>query len=149
MNGKPESDDDAQSPAPPATKLADFVRAAREQLGPEPDRTTPAATKTMAAVIRDLKGLPEVSVKREGFKLKLGRRGKVASITLEYQEKIRAMELGYVSFPDADPTAVKLRRYTCTPDGELGVWERLDGAGELIDDIKEALTVLYPELGPR
>lgn len=156
--GEPKvSPEDASSPAPPPTKLAEFARRARERLGPEPDRATPAATRTMAAIVRDLKGLPELVVKRESaFKLKLGRRGKVPAITIEYHEKIGAIELAYLAFPDTDPTTTKVRRYTfaegdaASPKaGETGTgeWTRLDGGGELVDDVRDALAVIYPELG--
>src|SRR5690242_9083751 len=49
----------------PPTALAGLRALARERLGPEPDKAGPAATRTMAAIVRDLKGMPEILVTRE------------------------------------------------------------------------------------
>lgn len=140
---EPKEDDDAL----PVTSLAELAKAARERIGPEPDRVTPQATRTMAAIVRDLKGMPDLAVSREAtHKLRLGRRGKVGSLTLEYHANIRAMELGYVGTGDGDPNAVKLRRYTL--DLEKNEWSRIHGGGELIEDIREGMLGFYPELRP-
>jgi hypothetical protein len=140
---KPRADDDALPP----TALAGLAKLARERLGPEPDRAGPAAVRAMAAVVRDLKGMPEIVVQREStHRIRIARRGKVGAIGLEYLPSIRAMELEYVGFPGADPTTVKSRRYAWASD-DAGEWSRLDGGGELFGDIKEALVRLYPELG--
>ena len=132
----------------PPTALASLRALAKERLGPEPDKAGPAATRTMAAVVRDLKGMPEILVTREHtHKIKLQRRGKIGGVTLEYHPNIRAMEVGYVGFPDADPTTVKLHRYTFAESkGTHGEWHRLDDGGEIIGDVHQALLKLYPEL---
>jgi hypothetical protein len=168
MSNKPQKEDEGAKPgaegakpsaeaaAPPQepeglppTALAGLRALARERLGPTPDKAGPAATRTMAAIVRDLKGMPEILVAREHtHKIKLQRRGKVGAITLEYQVNIRAMEVGHVGFPGADPTTVKLFRYTfAEASGASGEWHRLDEGGELIDDVRTALLRLYPELG--
>jgi hypothetical protein len=139
------------SDALPPTALANLAALAREKMGPAPDKAGPAATRTMAAIVRDLKGMPEILVAREHtHKIKLQRRGKVGAITLEYHPNIRAMEVGHVGFPEADPTTVKLFRYTfAETSGSRGEWHRLDDGGELIEDVKEVLLRLYPELTGR
>ena len=101
----------------------------------------------MAAVVRDLKGMPEIVVGREGtHRIRIARRGKVGALGLEYLPNIRAIELTYVGFPGADPSTTKMRRYAWADDA-VGEWSRLDGGGELFADIKDALVRLYPELG--
>lgn len=139
---------DAETPAP--TALAGLRDLARERLGPQPDKAGPAATRTMATIVRDLKGMPEILVAREHtHKIKLQRRGKLGAITIEYQVKIASMEVGYAHFPDIDPTTTRLFRYAFQPAvGDAGEWHRLDDGGELIEDVKRALLKLYPELGP-
>lgn len=144
----------AAAPAPPApeadalppTRLAALVGRAKERMVVEPDRAGPASVKAMAAVVRDLKGMPELSVSREGsHRMRLGRRGKIGSIVLEYQPAIRAMELSVEGFSEpAQPGAVKVHRYTLQVDD---TWRRLDEVGELFADIQEAIERLYPELG--
>lgn len=134
----------------PATPLADLARLARERLGPEPDKAGPAATTIMAAVVRDLKGMPEITVAREAtHRIRIGRRGKVGALSLEYHASIRAIELGYAGFPADDPTATKVRRYTFDTAEAPAQWTRIDGGGELIDDVKNGVLRLYPELGNR
>jgi len=105
--------------------------------------------KSYAAIVRDLKGMPEILVAREHtHKIKLQRRGKLGAITIEYQAKIAALEVVHAHFPDMDPTTTKLYRYTFAPaKGPEGEWHRIDDGGELIDDVKRALLKLYPELG--
>lgn len=148
MTTKPERNEPTPPPPEtesPPTALAGLRALARERLGPEPDKAGPAATRTMAAIVRDLKGMPEILVTREHtHRIKLQRRGKVGAVTLEYQVKIRAMEVGHVGFPEADPTTVKLHRYTWADT--RGEWHRLDDGGELIEDVRRALLRLYPEL---
>ncbi len=154
MTTKPEekpaapADPEAQTPAPP-TALAGLRDLARDRLSPQPDKAGPSATRTMAAIVRDLKGMPEILVAREHtHKIKLQRRGKLGAITIEYQAKIAALEVGHAHFPDMDPTTTKLYRYTFAPaKGPEGEWHRIDDGGELIDDVKRALLKLYPELG--
>jgi hypothetical protein len=142
------SDEEPEAALPP-TKLAYFARKAVERLTPEPDQAGPAAIRTMAAIVRDLDGLPEVSITRESkHRLRLGRRGKVLALALEYKLPIRALELEYLNLPGADPTSPKFRRYTYYADrGENGSWHRMDDGGELIDDVQDAFALLYPELG--
>ncbi len=145
------TEDDAEGadePALPPTKLADFAKRAQEKLTAEPDKATPAAVRTMAAIVRDLDALPEVSVNRESkFRLKLGRRGKVLSIALVYKPNIRALELEYYNLPGADPTTAKMRRYTFHADrGAFGEWHRMDEGAELVDDVQHVFSILYPEL---
>lgn len=146
---KPEpAEPEGPTPAPPLTALAGLRDLARERLGPQPDKAGPSATRTMAAIVRDLKGMPEILVAREHtHKIKLQRRGKLGAITIEYQVKIAALEVGYAHFPDIDPTTTKLYRYTLVTKGEGDEWHRIDDGGELIDDVKRALLKLYPELG--
>ncbi|MFO0554248.1 MAG: hypothetical protein U0271_38060 [Polyangiaceae bacterium] len=102
----------------------------------------------MAAIVRDLKGLPELSVSRESqFKIRLARRGKIGALTVEFKAPIRAMELDYVGWPGADPMSIKMRRYVLDFEAENPtVWNRLEGGGDLIDDIRQAMLQLYPEL---
>ncbi len=141
------SQPEAETPSP--TALAGLRDLARERLGPQPDKAGPSATRTMAAIVRDLKGMPEILVAREHtHKIKLQRRGKLGAITIEYEVKITSMAVGYANFPDIDPTTTKLYRYAFQPArGEAGEWHRLDDGGELIEDVKRALMKLYPELG--
>ncbi len=154
MTHKPENKG-APPPQPsepgglPPTSLAALRDLARERLGPEPDKAGPAAVRTMAAIVRDLKGMPEILVVRDHtHKIKLQRRGKVGGLTIEYHPKIVAMELGFLHFPEVDPSATKLFRYTFSPGlGADGEWHRLDDGGELIEDVKKNLLRLYPELG--
>jgi hypothetical protein len=148
---KPGAPPAPENDALPPTTLADLRDLAKERLGPEPDKAGPAAMRTMAAVVRDLKGMPEILVAREHtHKIKLQRRGKVGAITIEYHAKIAVMELGFLNFADADPTTTKLHRYTFAPArGPSGEWLRLDDGGELIEDVRRTLLKLYPELGER
>ncbi len=128
----------------PRTALADLVDLAKEKLQPEVDRHGPAATKAMAAVVRDLKGLPDLVATREsGARLRLGRRGKVGFVTIEYQPKILAIEVRAGGFSDDDPLAPKARRYTLHED----VWRELDAESELFADLRAHLVRIYPELG--
>lgn len=144
---KPAAEAEDKGPAP--TALADLRDRARDRLGPQPDKAGPSATRTMAAIVRDLKGMPEILVAREHtHKIKLQRRGKVGAITIEYQAKIAALEVGHANFADMDPTTTRLFRYTfIAAKGPEGEWHRIDDGGELIDDVKQALLKLYPELG--
>jgi hypothetical protein len=133
----------------PPTALARLRDLAKERLGPEPDKAGPSAMRTMAAIVRDLKGMPEVLVTREHtHKIKLQRRGKVGALTIEFHAKIAALEVGHLNFADADPTTTKLHRYTyAEARGPAGEWVRLDDGGELIEDVRRTLMKLYPELG--
>ena len=151
MTQKPQAPG-APPPEPealPPTALAGLRDLAKERLGPEPDKAGPSAMRTMAAVVRDLKGMPEILVAREHtHKIKLQRRGKVGALTIEYHAKIAVIELGFLNFADADPTTTKLHRYTFFPArGPSGEWQRLDDGGELLDDVRRTLLKLYPELG--
>jgi hypothetical protein len=148
MTIKPPNPGPPEADALPATALADLRALAKERLGPEPDKAGPGATRAMAAVVRDLKGMPEILVTREHQqKIKLQRRGKIGAVTLEYHPNIRAMEVGFLGFPDADPTTTKLHRYTFFEGkGSHGEWHRLDEGGELFGDVRQALLKLYPEL---
>ncbi len=131
----------------PATKLADLAAKARAKIGKEPDKAGISATRTFAAIVRDLKGMPEISVSRESnMKIRVGRRGKVGGITLEYIANIVAIELNYLSF-STEPTDVKVRRYTLGAEEGSDEWLRLDRGGELLADVREAMLKLYPEIG--
>ncbi|MCC6528108.1 MAG: hypothetical protein IT373_36010 [Polyangiaceae bacterium] len=134
--------------APPPTALAELARRARTELGPEPDLATPAATRTLAAIVRDLKGMPEVLVTREDAqRIKLARRGKVGALVIGYDTQVRYMQVEYQNFPGTDPTTVRLHRYTFdAAQGDGGQWRRLDLASDLIADVQHALLRLYPEL---
>ncbi|MBK6514779.1 MAG: hypothetical protein IPM79_33530 [Polyangiaceae bacterium] len=144
-DSKPNDEEDA----PKETSLAELARLARERMGPEPDFATPAALSTLAAVVRDLKGMPQLTVSREHkHRLRLGRRGKVGSLGLEYHPKIHALELGFLNWPGLDPTSMKVYRYTFDKEkGAAGEWHRMDDGGEFIEDVRDALSKLYPELG--
>jgi hypothetical protein len=152
MTDKPH---DAAAPAPPAaepeddlpaTGLRDLVGRAAERFGPTPDRHGPAAVRAMAAIVRDLKGMPNLVVNREsGQRMRLSRRNKVGAITIEYQPNILAIQLAVEGFSGEDPTGPKFRRYTLEDDH----WVRLDGSGEdLFADLRTAILRIYPELGP-
>lgn len=147
--GAPAPPPPPESDALPPTALARLRDLAKERLGPEPDKAGPSAMRTMAAIVRDLKGMPEIVVAREHtHKIKLQRRGKVGALTIEYHAKITAIEVGFLNFSDADPTTTKLHRYTyAAARGPAGEWIRLDDGGELIEDVRRTLVKLYPELG--
>lgn len=143
MTSKGPDDADAL----PKTSLADLVQKAREKVGAEPDKSGPSATRTMAAIVRDLKGMPEISITRESnMRIRLVRRGKVGALVVEYHANITAIELHYDGFPGA-PTDVKRRRYTLDAEQTGSEWHRLDRGGELIADVRDAMLRLYPELG--
>ncbi|NUP08146.1 MAG: hypothetical protein HOW73_19025 [Polyangiaceae bacterium] len=146
-DSKPKGEGDD---TPPQTSLAELAKLARERIGPEPDYATPAALSTLAAIVRDLKGMPELVVTREHkHRLRLGRRGKVGALGLEYVPKIHALELHFLSWPGLDPTALKMYRYTFDQEkGDRGEWHRMDDGGEFIEDVRDALSKLYPEIGP-
>ncbi|MFO0585960.1 MAG: hypothetical protein U0441_00400 [Polyangiaceae bacterium] len=154
MTTKPEATPPNAAPpeqeTPAPTALAALRDLARDRLGPQPDKAGPAATRTMATVVRDLKGMPDILVTREHtHKIKLQRRGKIGAISIEYQPKIASMEVGYANFSDIDPTTTRLFRYVFAAEkGPGGEWHRIDDGGELIDDVRRALLKLYPELGP-
>lgn len=133
----------------PATALAQLAKAAKEKMRDKPDVESPAAIRTMAAIVRDLKGMPEISVTRENpMRLKLLRRGKVGAIFIEYHPKVRYIQVDYEDFPGMNPTSTKMFRYMFELDrGDTGEWQRTDSGGELIEDVRNALLRLYPELG--
>ncbi|MBK8253725.1 MAG: hypothetical protein IPK82_13795 [Polyangiaceae bacterium] len=133
----------------PPTTLAELRDLAKARIGAEPDKAGPAAVRAMAAIVRDLKGMPEILVSREHtHKIKLQRKGKVGALTIEFQPKISIIEIGFLNFADADPTTTKLQRYTFAADkGPSGEWQRLDDGGELFQDVRQTLLKLYPELG--
>lgn len=127
----------------PPTPLADLVKAAKEKIHPEVDRHGPAATRAMAAVVRDLKGLPELSVSRESAtRLRLSRKGKVGHVIIEYLPKILAIEVSVGGLSGDDPLAPKSHRYGL--EGEE--WTRLDGAGDLFGELRSHMLRIYPEL---
>lgn len=131
----------------PKTSLADLVQKAKEKVGAEPDKHGPSATLTLAAIVRDLKGMPEISITRESnMRIRLARRGKIGALVLEYLANITAIELTYDGFPGA-PTDIKQRRYTLDSEQTGASWHRLDRGGELIEDVREGMLRLYPELG--
>jgi hypothetical protein len=140
-----------ETPPPPATdelpttSLAGLVAAAREKmLAAKVDRHGPAALKAMAAVVRDLKGMPELSITRESStRLKLSRKGKVGFVTIEYDPSILTIEVAAGGFTEArEPGAPKSQRYAL--QGEE--WAHMEGGGDLFSEIKTHLMRLYPEL---
>jgi hypothetical protein len=129
----------------PATELASLVTRAKERVLPEPDRHGPAAVRAMAAVVRDLKGMPELQVVREtGTRIKLSRKNKVGWIVIEYDPKILVMEVSIGGFSDLpnEPGSPKAHRHTLQDN----VWTRLDGGGDLFSEIRQYIIRLYPEL---
>jgi hypothetical protein len=133
----------------PPTALAQLAKTAKERMGDKPDVQSPAAIRTMAAIVRDLKGMPEIVVTRENpMRLKLMRRGKLGAVFIEYHPKVRYVQVDYEDFPGMNPTSTKMHRYMFDADrGKTGEWSRTDDGGELIDDVRVALLRLYPELG--
>src|SRR5262245_32148123 len=114
----------------PATALAQLAQAAKERLRDRPDVESPAAIRTMAAIVRDLKGMPEISVTREHpHRIKIARRGKVGSLSIEYDSRVRYVQVEYDDFPGTDPTTATMHRYMLEP--KTGEWHRIDQGGEL------------------
>jgi len=138
---------DAETPTDdlPPTELASLVARAKEKVQPEPDRHGPAAVKAMAAIVRDLKGMPELSVTREsGARIKLSRKNKVGHVVVEYDPKALYIEVSAGGFPSdvIEPGAPKGHRHTLHD----GVWSRMDGGGDLFSEVRAGLVRLYPEL---
>ncbi len=128
----------------PPTALASLVSAAKEAMVVKPDRHGPAAVKAMAAVVRDLKGMPDLSVTRESAtRLRLARKGKVGFIVIDYDAAVLSMqvEVGGFSEPVA-PGTPKSHRYAL--QGET--WTQMEGGGDLFADLKAHVVRLYPEL---
>lgn len=132
----------------PPTPLARLAQIAKEKMGPEPDRATPAAMRAMAAIVRDLKGMPEILVTREStHRIKLARKGKVGALAVAYDAAVRAMTLELIDFPGEEELSKKKHRFTFFPDrGEAGEWIRLDDSGELFADVEAMIVRLYPEI---
>ncbi len=155
----PDDLDDSPRPASPAesaplgpaelapTTLADLAARAREQLTDEPDRHRPAAIRALAAVVRDLKGMPGLLVTREGARIRIVRAGKVGALVLEYRHSMLAIELQLDGFPSMPPGVPRSFRYGLQPPER---WLRLDPGdpSDLFDDLRERLLALYPELRP-
>lgn len=128
----------------PPTPLARLAAEAKDKMAAKPERHGPAAVKAMAAVVRDLRGMPDIAVTREGpAKLRIGRRGKVGFIVLAYDEAITAMDVtvGGFSEPRA-PGARASDRYAL--QGEA--WVHMSGGGDLFTDLRDHILKLYPEL---
>ncbi len=131
----------------PPTALASLVAAAKETMVVKPDRHGPAAVRAMAAVVRDLKGMPDLSVTRESAtRLRLARRGKVGFIVIDYDAAVLSMqvEVGGFSEPVA-PGTPKSHRYAL--QGET--WTQMAGGGDLFTDLKAHVVRLYPELAAK
>lgn len=128
----------------PPTALASLVAKAKEKVVQEPDRHGPAAVKAMAAIVRDLKGMPELSVTREsGARIRLARRGKVGFVVVDYDAAVHVIEVSSGGFSEpVEPGTPKSHRYTLVG----AEWQRMDGGGELFAEIKRHLVRLYPEL---
>ena len=128
----------------PPTALAGLVDLAKERMKGGADRHAGLAVRALAAIVRDLKGLPGVVVAREGpAKLRIGRRGKIGYFVVAYERKILAIELTVGGFSDANAGSSKVDHYTL--QGET--WALLDHETDLFADLREHLMRLYPELG--
>ena len=137
-------DEPVQSDELPPTPLASLVAAAKEAMVAKPDRHSPAAVKAMAAVVRDLKGMPDLSVTRESAtRLRLARKGKVGFIVIDYDAAVLSMQVEVGGFSDPVPPGTpKSHRYALQED----TWTRMDGGGDLFSELKTHLVRLYPEL---
>ena len=128
----------------PTTALASLVSAAKEKLTTKPDRHGPAAVKAMAAVVRDLKGMPDLSVTREtSTRLRLGRKGKVGFIVIEYDPAILALQVSVGGFSDPREPGTPAERYSL--QGET--WMHMGGGGDFFAELRAHLLRIYPELG--
>jgi hypothetical protein len=136
--------DDAPNEELPATPLAGLVSAAKEKLAAKVDRHGPAAVKAMAAIVRDLKGMPELVVTRESAtRIKLTRKGKVGFIVVEYDAAILSIDMSVGGFSEArEPGAPKAVRYSLADDD----WKSMTTGDDLFADLKLHLVRLYPEL---
>ncbi len=151
--GDPSRADSPGEPAPlgqaelAPTTLADLAARAREQLTDEPDRHRPAAIRALAAVVRDLKGMPGLLVTREGARIRIVRAGRVGALVLEYRHSMLAIEVQLDGFPSMPPGVPRSFRYTLQAPER---WVRLDPTdpSDLFDDLRERLLALYPELRP-
>jgi hypothetical protein len=128
----------------PPTPLASLVAAAKEKMAPKPDRHGPAAVRAMAAVVRDLKGMPDLLVTRESAtRLRIGRRNRVGFIVLAYDAAISSIDVSIGGFSEpqlpGDPSS---HRYALHGDA----WVRMDGGDEMFDDLRVHMLRLYPEL---
>lgn len=137
-------DEPGQSEELPPTPLASLVDAAKEALATKPDRHGPAAVKAMAAIVRDLKGMPDLSVTRESAaRLRLARRGKVGFIVIDYDSVVSTMQVEVGGFSDpVAPGTPKSHRYAL--QGET--WTQMDGGGDFFADLRAHVLRLYPEL---
>jgi hypothetical protein len=128
----------------PPTPLVNLVARAKEALAPKEDRHGPAAIKAMAAVVRDLAGMPGLIVTRETqTRLKLARKGKVGFVTLWYDAAVVTMHVEVGGFYEGrEPGSPKSDRYLL----QGTTWHRMDGEGELFADLRTHLVRIYPEL---
>src|SRR5579871_4750298 len=143
-------DEPAPSPPPephdelPATPLAGLVTQAKEKFADKPDRHGPAAVKALAAVVRDLKGMPELSVAREGStRLRLSRKGRVGFVVVEFDAAILTMHLSTGGFVDEKrPGDAKTEKFGLHGD----TWVSMDGGADLFAELRTLVLKLYPEL---
>jgi hypothetical protein len=100
----------------------------------------------MAAVVRDLKGMPDLSVTRESStRLRLTRKNKVGFLVIEFDSAIGCIDLSQGGFTEARvPGAPKSLRFALQGDD----WTGMEGGGDLFTEIRTALLKLYPELQP-
>jgi hypothetical protein len=127
----------------PTTSLASLVSAAKEKMVVKPDRHGPAAVKAMAAVVRDLKGMPDLSVTRESTnRLKLARKGKVGFIVIDYDPAILTLEVSVGGFSDVREPGTPAERYSLQEE----TWMHMGGGGDFFSELRTHLLRIYPEL---
>jgi hypothetical protein len=136
--------DDPPADELPPTALASLVTAAKEKFVAKPDRHGPAAVKAMAAVVRDLKGMPELSIVRESAtRLRLTRKGRDGFVVIEYDAAVLSIDVSAGGFGDArDPGAKKADRFGLQGDQ----WMRMEGGGDIFTELHAQVLRLYPEL---
>ncbi len=139
-----------ETPPPPATEelpvtpLASLVAKAKEHMAARPDRHGPAAVKAMAAIVRDLKGMPELTAARDSAsKLRLTRKGRVGHVVIEFDAAIACMIVTVGGFSEERaPGDGKPAKFALHGD----VWQSMEGGDDLFADIHARILKLYPEL---
>lgn len=126
-------------------RLRDLAKQVREKVTPTGapllQQRGLALVEELAAELGSPDGMPGLRVVRDSpSKVRLQRSPRNAEITLEWQRDIGALAL--VTEKHGEPKT--LVRYVW--DETLDRWRRLDGGGEIYEDVTQALvTILYPE----